>query len=67
MGQCPLSKSAHNAELGGAVCAGTGSADGSAATQGHLDRLEKWTNKKLSKFNKGRHQILHHAPEQAWG
>lgn len=34
---------------------------------GHLDRLEKWTDKKLKMFNNGRCQILHHALEQAWG
>lgn len=30
-------------------------------------QMEKWTDKKLKMFNKRRHQILHHAPEQAWG
>lgn len=39
----------------------------SATTQGHLDRLEKWTDKRLKMFNKGRCQILHHTPEQVWG
>lgn len=32
---------------------------GSAATQRHLDRLEKWADRNLLRFSKGKCQILH--------
>lgn len=65
--ECLLGKYAHQAELGGV----TDRVDGSAAIQRHLKRLQKSSDKKLSKFNKGRCQILHLGKNkpmnQAWG
>ncbi|PKU46197.1 rna-directed dna polymerase from mobile element jockey-like [Limosa lapponica baueri] len=36
-----------------------GTPDGSAAIQKDLNRLEKWADRNLMKFNKGKHKVLH--------
>lgn len=46
---------ADNAELGGVVC----SPHGCAALQKDLVRLEKWADRTVVKFNKGKIQVLH--------
>ena len=53
--RCALSKLADNINLRGA----TDTPDGCATIQKDLNRMEKWTNRNLVKFNKGKYQVLH--------
>ncbi|KAK4816474.1 hypothetical protein QYF61_017226 [Mycteria americana] len=52
--ECTLSKFADDAKLGEVA----DMSQGHAAMQRDLDRLEKWTDRKLIKFNKGKCQVL---------
>lgn len=65
--ECTLNKFASDTKLGEAFDA----ADGHAALQRDLSRLEKWADRKLMKFKKGKCKVLHlsrsnfHVPGQA--
>ncbi|PKU41501.1 rna-directed dna polymerase from mobile element jockey-like [Limosa lapponica baueri] len=53
--ECTLSKFASEAKLGGV----TDTPEGPAAIQRDLDRLEKWVDRNLMKFCKGKCKVLH--------
>lgn len=55
MGQSAPPQSAEDMKLGGAV----NMPGGCAAIPTDLTRLEKWVNKNLIKFNKGKCEVLH--------
>ncbi|KAK4819435.1 hypothetical protein QYF61_004585 [Mycteria americana] len=53
--ECTLSKSADHTKLG--VVAGT--RESCTARERDLDRLEKWANRNILMFNKGKCKVLH--------
>ncbi|PKU41478.1 rna-directed dna polymerase from mobile element jockey-like [Limosa lapponica baueri] len=53
--KCTLMNFVDDTKLSGEV----DSSEGRATLQEDLDRLEKWTNKNLMKFNKGKCKVLH--------
>ncbi|PKU30795.1 rna-directed dna polymerase from mobile element jockey-like [Limosa lapponica baueri] len=53
--ECTLSKFADDAKLGGVA----DTPEGHAVIQRNLDRLEKWSDRNLMQFTKGKYQFLH--------
>ncbi|KAK4823674.1 hypothetical protein QYF61_005645 [Mycteria americana] len=51
--ECTLSNFADDTKMGGVADMGY------AVIQRHLDRLEKWANRNLIKFNKKNYEVLH--------
>ena len=52
---CTLGKFADSTKLGGVADA----PEGHAAIQRDLDRLEKWADRNLMQYNKGKYKVLH--------
>ena len=56
--ECTLSKFDDDTKLGGV----TDTPEGHAAIQMDFNRLEKWAERKLTKFSKEKYQVLHITP-----
>ncbi|KAK4829973.1 hypothetical protein QYF61_008104 [Mycteria americana] len=53
--ECPLRKVTDNTKLGGVA----DTPEGHAAIQRDLNRVEKWADRNLMKFNKEKSKVLH--------